>query len=137
MDIYAKEGDKIVFAHPNWGYPHDQKLARDLLVVGKEYTVEKCDVSSFTTSVYLKEVSGFYFNSVLFDDVTGHYKEPYSDTIDQLRAENKRLKGINADLLEACKDCLCFIQELSDRGIVSDWSGEKDLINVIAKCGGK
>lgn len=99
MDIYAKEGDKIVFAHPNWGYPHDQKLARDLLVVGKEYTVEKCDVSSFTTSVYLKEVSGFYFNSVLFDDVTGHYKEPYSDTIDQLRAKNKRLREALSSML--------------------------------------
>lgn len=45
------------------------------------------------------------------------------------------VKAVNChdELLEACKDCLCFIQELSDRGIVSDWSGEKDLINVIAK----
>ena len=129
MDIYAKEGDKIVFAHPNWGYPHDQKLARDLLVVGKEYTVEKCDVSSFTTSVYLKEVSGFSFNSVLFDDVTGHYKEPYSDTIDQLRAENRRLKGINADLLEALK----AVVKISDRKHDA-WDIAK---TVIAKCEGK
>lgn len=145
MDIYAKEGDKIVFAHPNWGYPHDQKLARDLLVVGKEYTVEKCDVSSFTTSVYLKEVSGFSFNSVLFDDVTGHYKEPYGDTIDQLRAKNKRLKGINADLLEALKKCRLELSYCSEQlahfgrkvkhGSIAD---ALMIVNeIIAKCEGK
>ena len=35
-------------------------------------------------------------------------------------------------LLEACKDALCFIQELYNHGI-SEWSGEDDLKAAIAK----
>lgn len=69
--------------------------------------------------------------------------EPYMDILEYGFISTKTaeanaafiVKAVNChdELLEACKDCLCFIQELSDRGIVSDWSGEKDLINVIAK----
>ena len=58
--------------------------------------------------------------------MTGHYKEPYSKTIDQLRAENKRLKGINADLLEALK----AVVKISDRKHDA-WDIAKA---VIAKC---
>jgi len=65
--------------------------------------------------------------------MTGHYKEPYSDTIDQLRAENK-------ELLEALK--IAF-------GTIRAWHGEiawdlyqdspeMKIINAaIAKCEGK
>lgn len=69
MNIYAKYGDKVVFAHPDCGYDSDIKFAARHLTAGREYTVEATDVHSFHTNVLLKEVPGILFNSVHFDDV--------------------------------------------------------------------
>lgn len=68
MDIYAKKGHKVVFANPNSGYVGHQKMARKYLTLGKTYTVEKTAVSPWHTDVYLVEVPGIGFNSVLFED---------------------------------------------------------------------
>jgi hypothetical protein len=69
MDIHAKPGTKIKFAFPNAGYEPDQELARKHLKVGKIYTVAYTSVHRNYTNVYLKEVPGVKFNSVLFNDV--------------------------------------------------------------------
>jgi hypothetical protein len=66
MDIYAKEGTKVIFANPTWGYQFDQKMAAKHLKEGAVYTVERTDVDSWHTDVYLKEVPGIAFNSVHF-----------------------------------------------------------------------
>ena len=69
MNIYARDGDLIIFNHPNAGYDPDQKKARELLTIDSIYTVERTEVDSWHTNVYLKEFPGEVFNSVLFDDV--------------------------------------------------------------------
>jgi len=68
MDIYAKPGTEIIFNHPSNGYDHDQEEAKNHLILGSVYTVERTVVHSWHTDVYLKEVPGISFNSVLFDD---------------------------------------------------------------------
>ena len=44
MNIYAKEGDKIVFCNPNNGYPHQRERAAEHLVINAIYTVDHTDV---------------------------------------------------------------------------------------------
>lgn len=68
MNIYAKSGHKVIFKHPNYGYENDQETARKHLKVGGKYTVENTSVDTWKTDVYLKEVPGIAFNSVLFED---------------------------------------------------------------------
>lgn len=67
MNIYAERGTKVVFAYPDSGYEPDQKRAKKHLVEGVTYTVEKTVVHSWHTDVYLQEVPGIAFNSVLFE----------------------------------------------------------------------
>ena len=70
MNIYAKEGDKVVFLGSDeeinkWGNCDNPN---NLLVIGDTYTVDYTEVHSWHTKVFLKEVTG-NFNSNLFDDV--------------------------------------------------------------------
>ena len=67
MDIYSKVGTKVIFAYPDSGYPHHQKTAAEHLELGRVYTVERIDVGGFHTDVFLAEVPGVAFNSVLFE----------------------------------------------------------------------
>jgi hypothetical protein len=69
MNIYAKRGDKVKFSFPDWGYNSDIEKAKEYLTVGKEYTIEKTDVSSWHTNVYLQEFPEVSFNSIMFEDV--------------------------------------------------------------------
>lgn len=70
MDIYAKEGTKVVYNSPNAGMPIDQEMAkRHSLVKGEIYTVDHTVVYDWNTQVGLKEIPGVRFNSVLFDEV--------------------------------------------------------------------
>ena len=70
--------------------------------------------------------------------MTGHYKEPYSETIDQLRAENK-------DLLAALKKCRLELsycsEELAHFGRHVKHGSIADALmianEIIAKCEGK
>ena len=43
--------------------------ARKHLTEGEEYTVERTEVSSCHTDVYLEEIPGVAFNSVMFEGV--------------------------------------------------------------------
>jgi hypothetical protein len=67
MDIFKKPGTKVIYKYPNWGYKCDQEKAKELLDLEREYTIEKISVGNYYTSVYLKEVPGVAFNSVLFE----------------------------------------------------------------------
>lgn len=68
MNIYAKEGDKVIFASMTAGYDGQAESASKVLELGKEYTIDHTDVFQSYTNVYLKEIPGRAFNSVLFDD---------------------------------------------------------------------
>lgn len=68
MNIYAKEGHKVVTEHLDWGYNLDSEKANKFLVKGQVYTIEYTDVHSWNTDVYLKEFPNISFNSVHFED---------------------------------------------------------------------
>ncbi len=69
MDIYAEPGTKVRFAFPNNGYDFHKETAKQHLIEGEIYTVKITDVGSFHTDVYLQEVPGVKFNSVMFENV--------------------------------------------------------------------
>jgi hypothetical protein len=66
MDIYAKKGTKVKFVEKDpmsWGVNPDN--AKHLLL-NETYTVERTDVHSWHTRVYLQEVPDIPFSSVWF-----------------------------------------------------------------------
>ncbi len=67
MNIYANEGDKVIFTGRG-GHDKENADARKQLKVGETYTVAETDVFGWNTDVYLKEFPGKPFNSVLFKD---------------------------------------------------------------------
>jgi len=74
MNIYAEKGTKVIFvetnvsqAQINYGGHTDP---RNILEVGKIYTIQKTDVRSSHTKVYLEEFKDIHFNSVWFRDIT-------------------------------------------------------------------
>jgi hypothetical protein len=71
MNIYANPGAKVTFSHPNNGYEHHQATAAKHLTVGSTYTVENTEVGDSSSVVFLKEIPGVAFNTVLFEDVEG------------------------------------------------------------------
>ena len=67
MNIYAKNGDKVVFTGEG-GCDSDNNFARLHLEIGKEYEVERTEVGGWHTNVYLKGFGLSPFNSVMFED---------------------------------------------------------------------
>jgi hypothetical protein len=74
MNIYAKEGDKVIVTEEGIGngYDGDKRHAEKYLEVGNIYTIDSIEVSGWSTVVNLKEFPEQCFNSVHFED----YKEP-------------------------------------------------------------
>ena len=71
MDVYSTYGTKVMFDMPEAGYPYDQeKLKENGLIVGKIYTIDKTEVSSSYTDVYLVGFPGIKFNSVNFGAIS-------------------------------------------------------------------
>jgi hypothetical protein len=68
MNIYAKNGAKVIYSNPTGGYPADCEDAKKHLKLISIYTVDHTHVGGFDTRVYLKEVEGKCFNSCLFVD---------------------------------------------------------------------
>jgi len=68
MNIYAKQGSKVIFSNPNAGYDFDQQRAGEHLEVGKVYTVRRTEVQDSSSQVFLEEVPAIGFNTVLFTD---------------------------------------------------------------------
>lgn len=69
MNIYAKKGDKVIFCNPENGRLYNQEDCFKYLKLDQVYTVDHTDVFGSSTDVYLQEVPGVSFNSVMFDDV--------------------------------------------------------------------
>lgn len=68
MNIYAEEGDKVIFLGKH-GRDEELKYALQKLEVGKEYTVYYTDVGGWYSTVCLKELPSEDFNTVMFADV--------------------------------------------------------------------
>ena len=68
MNIYAKEGDKVIYKG-NGGYAYHKETGDKYLTVGNAYEVSYTDVGGWHTDVYLKGFETVPFNSVLFEDV--------------------------------------------------------------------
>ena len=56
---------KLVFEGKG-GYEIERESAKEKLVIGRSYTVEKVEVGSYKTEIYLTNISGS-FNSCLFE----------------------------------------------------------------------
>lgn len=70
MNVHAKNGDKVKFTNPKAGYDSDIEKTKKYLKLGEVYTIEKTEVDSWFTHVWLKEIPEVYFNSVHFIDYT-------------------------------------------------------------------
>ena len=72
MNIYAEEGTRVVFkgdasqSQIQWGGHQDPT---GLLVPGETYTIDRIEVRSYHTKVYLVDYQGKSFNSVWFDEI--------------------------------------------------------------------
>lgn len=97
MDIYALPGEQIRFAHPEHGYSGDQDKAQKHLTLGTVYTVERTELFSGETNVYLLEVPGIRFNTVHFESLTEREKL----TPEAWQAVRPLLTSLNAKELEA------------------------------------
>lgn len=69
MRIDAPEGTKVRWAFHEAGYPNDQVHAAKHLKFSNTYTVDETVIHTWSTDVYLKEVPGVAFNSVIFAEV--------------------------------------------------------------------
>ncbi len=71
MDIWAPSGTKVrpIYENgePKNGYPFDIEQVQKHLKQGEFYTVDRTEVHSSTTDVYLKEFPGVRFNSVCLE----------------------------------------------------------------------
>lgn len=70
MNIYALKGHKVICETTQSGYNYQTEVAEKYLEVGKEYTVERTEVESWYTNVWLQEFPDVKFNSTCFEDVT-------------------------------------------------------------------
>ncbi len=68
MNISSEIGDKVVYAYPENGYLWDQEQGKKYLTPQETYIIEKIAVHDWRTEVWLKEVPGVAFNSVLFSN---------------------------------------------------------------------
>ncbi|WP_110933782.1 hypothetical protein [Paenibacillus bouchesdurhonensis] len=76
MNIYSQKGDRVRFLNKN-GHDWEPERAREIgLVEGEIYTVERTDVGGWHTDVYLQEIPGYHFNSVMFEN----HKETVPET---------------------------------------------------------
>ena len=67
MNIRAKQGDKVRYCNFNCGRISDLAECDRYLYRGCVYTVERTVVHGFHTEVFLQEVEGIGFNSVMFE----------------------------------------------------------------------
>lgn len=75
MNIYAIKGHKVRVKTYDAGYEYQEKLIRDNLKLGEEYTILRTEVASSYTEVFLEEFPDISFNSVFFEDVVTQSEE--------------------------------------------------------------
>jgi len=111
MDIYAKEGTKVIYTGEN-GYDHDREHADKYLTKDAVYTVDNTDVEGWHTSVYLKEFPEIAFNSVHFEEalVTKFTKEQIEkrlmDMLYEMLSDYNQEDGIiSVEYIEGSHEC--------------------------------
>ena len=75
MNIYALKGHKVRCISVEAMYEYETERAQKHLEIGKEYTVERTEVESSSTEVYLQEIPDVAFSSGLFEDVEKQSEE--------------------------------------------------------------
>ena len=75
MNIYASNGHKVKCKTLSGGLRCHQEIAEKHLDINKEYTIDRTEVDSWHTDVWLKEIPNVHFNSVFFEDVTYQSEE--------------------------------------------------------------
>ena len=77
MNIYALKGHKVIVTEESIvaGYELDIKRQLEQLKVGATYTIDRTEVDSSQTYVWIKEIPRMSFNSVAFEDVIPQSKE--------------------------------------------------------------
>lgn len=68
MNIFAGNGDTVVFSHPDYGTDYDKDLASRVLEIGKTYTVVRIDIYSSFSYMKLAEFPNLIFNPIMFED---------------------------------------------------------------------
>lgn len=68
MNIYALNGHKVKCFTFEAGHDFQKELVKKHLKIGDTYTIERTDVHSSTTVVFLQEFPNICFNSVFFED---------------------------------------------------------------------
>lgn len=64
--LHCERGSKVIAADLDAGFEHDSKQANDLLAKGQVYEVEKINIGSWISAIWLKEFPGKKFNTVHF-----------------------------------------------------------------------
>lgn len=90
MNIYALKGHKVKCKTLSAGYDYDKEVAQNHLKVEKEYTIERTQVDSWHTDVWLQEIPNVKFNSVFFEDIV---EQPLESTM--THPDYKRFKRFN------------------------------------------
>lgn len=67
IPIDAPLGTRVVYANPESGFDPQIALGKAHLSIGAEYTIERTEIHSWHTDVFLRERPGVGFNSTLFD----------------------------------------------------------------------
>ena len=67
------------------GYDYHKEVAQKHLEIGKEYIVEKTEVDSWHTDVWLQEFPNVKFNSVFFEDAVEQSEEKDKEHSDYQR----------------------------------------------------
>ncbi len=62
-------GDKVRYAFPEHGYPRDQEIAQEFLVLNQIYVLKDKEINNWHTNYWLEGIDGAVFNSVMFEDV--------------------------------------------------------------------
>lgn len=65
LNINAKPGTKVIYLGKN-GYDSEREFANKFLKKEKEYTVSRIDIGNWSSLIYLDEIPGKGFNSVMF-----------------------------------------------------------------------
>ena len=69
MYIFSPPGTNVKYSNHDCGMPGDRELCHKHLVLNKVYTVDVVSVGDSSSRVYLEEIPGVAFNTVMFSPV--------------------------------------------------------------------
>ena len=95
---------KLVFEGKG-GYEFERESAKEKLVIGRSYTVEKVEVGSWKTEIYLTNISG-RFNSCLFerDEYLDGLIHGNEELLKLIQCERDEFENLNNSLIVKCAE---------------------------------